>query len=237
MESMPLLTGLRAALAVLAALLFATTPALAAPVAVQLGDIRIVLDTPPGFADAAGTGSPRVLELAETLTSASNRILLFGITDADFRRFTVGDPPEMRRYLIAVTPRAHERYYVSPSDFERYVSDVTHNLGKPPEVTDYRKFLETTPENKPVLLAEMRREEALLSFMMGARLAPIESQHLFTWEKPKPRYLLSTTTLLLLRHRALSLSIYTGYDSPQDLDWLLYTTKRWIEDLKRLNQR
>jgi len=234
MRSMSRLTVLRSALL---ALVFAAMPALAAPVGVQLGDIRIVLDTPPGFADASATGSPRVLELAEQLTSASNRILLFGITDADFRRFTVGDTPEMRRYVIAVTPRAHERYRVSPSDFERYVADVTHNLGQPPGELDFRKYLEKTPENKPVLLAEMRREEALISFMMGARLAPIESQHLFTWDKPQARYLLSTTTLLLLHQRALSLSIYTGYDSPQDLDWLLYTTKRWIEDLQRLNQR
>lgn len=225
-----------ATLAVLAALLLGATPGLASPFAAQLGDIRIVLDTPPGFADASATGSPRVLELAETLTSASNRILLFGITDADFRRFSVGDTPEMRRYLIAVTPRAHERYYVSPSDFERYVADVTRNLGKPPEIPDFHKYLESTPEGQPVLLAELRREPALISLMQGARLAPVESQHLFTWDKPPPRYLLSTTTLLLLRQRALSLSIYTGYDSPQDLDWLTYTTKRWVEDLQRLNR-
>jgi len=225
-----------ATLAALAALLLAPVPALASPFAVQLGDIRIVLDTPPGFADASATGSPRVLELAETLTSASNRILLFGITDADFRRFSVGDTPEMRRYLIAVTPRAQERYAVSRDDFERYVADVTRNLGKPPEIPDYRKFLEKVPEGQPMLLAELRREPALISFMQGARLAPIESQHLFTWDKPQQRYLLSTTTLLLLRQRALSLSIYTGYDSPDDVDWLMYTTKRWIEDLQRINR-
>lgn len=222
--------------AALAALLLAAAPALAAPFAVQLGDIRIVLDTPPGFSDAAGSGSPRVLELAETLTSASNRILLFGITDADFRRFSVGDTPEMRRYLIAVTPIAHERYYVSTKDFERYVSDVTRGLGKPPAISDYRKHLETAPEGQPQLLAELRREPALLSLMQGARLAPIETQHI--WQPSRPdRLLLSTTTLLLLRQRALSLSIYTGYDSPEDLDWLAYTTKRWVEDLQRLNQR
>jgi hypothetical protein len=234
MASMPQFSVLRTAAL---ALLLAAAPAFAAPFAVQLGDIRIVLDTPPGFADASETGSPRVLELAEQLTSASNRILLFGLTDSDFRRFSVGDAPEMRRYLIAVTPRAQERYAVSPSDFERYVADVTRSLGKPPEATDYHKYLEKVPEGQPVLLSELRREEALVSLMQGARLAPIESQHLFTWDKPQPRYLLSTTTLLLLHERALSLSIYTGYDSPQDLDWLLYTTKRWVEDLLRINRR
>lgn len=218
------------------ALLLAAAPALASPFAVQLGDIRIALDTPPGFSDAAATGSPRVLELAESLTSASNRILLFGITDADFRRFSVGDPPEMRRYLIAVTPSAHERYYVSQKDFERYVADVTHGLGTPPTNTDFRKLLAAAPESQPVVLAELVREPALLSFMQGARLAPVEDQHIWSPEKP-PRYLLSTTTLLLLRNRALSLSIYTGYDSAEDLDWLTRTTKRWVEDLKRINPR
>lgn len=222
--------------AALLALLLAAAPALAAPFAVQLGDIRIALDTPPGFADAAATGSPRVLELAESLTSASNRILLFGITDADFRRFSVGDTPEMRRYLIAVTPSAFERYFVSPKDFERYVADVTRGLGTPPAQTEFRKLLEAAPEGQPMALAELVREPALLSFMQGARLAPIEDQHIWSPEKPA-RYLLSTTTLLLLRHRALSLSIYTGYDSPADLDWLTHTTKRWVEDLKRLNPR
>lgn len=234
MRFMPDFTVLRAALL---ALLFAATPALASPFAVQLGDIRIALDTPPGFSDASATGSPRVLELAQTLTSASNRILLFGITDADFRRFSVGDTPEMRRYLIAVTPSAYERYAVSTSDFERYVADVTRNLGKPPEIPDYHKYLEKIPEGQPMMLAELRRDQALVSFMQGARLAPIESQHLFTWDKPPERYLLSTTTLLLLHRRALSLSIYTGYDSPADVDWLLYTTKRWVQDLQRINQR
>jgi hypothetical protein len=233
MAFMPDLTVLRAALA---ALLFAAAPAQASPFAVQLGDIRIALDTPPGFSDAAATGSPRVLELAQSLTSASNRILLFGITDADFRRFSVGDPPEMRRYLIAVTPSAHERYRVSQRDFERYVADVTRGLGTPPADTDYRKRLKAAPEGQPLVLAELVHEPALISFMQGARLAPIEDQHIWSPEKPD-RYLLSTTTLLLLRHRALSLSIYTGYDSPQDLDWLTYTTKRWVEDLKRINPR
>ena len=60
----------------------------AAPFAVQLGDIRIGLDAPPGFTDTGFTGSPRLQELAETLTPASNRILLFAISDTDLRRFT-----------------------------------------------------------------------------------------------------------------------------------------------------
>jgi len=224
-----------AVLAALAALLLAPAPALAAPFAVQLGDTRIALDTPPGFSDAAATGSPSVLELAESLTSASNRILLFGITDADFRRFSVGDTPEMGRYLIAVTPRALERYYVSPKDFERYVADVTRDLGKPTQDMDYRKLLDAAPTGRPVVLAELRREPALLSFMQGARFPGRESRFIGVPDDPA-QYLLSTTTLLLLRDRALSLSIYTGYASPQDAEWLRATTQRWVEELQRLNR-
>ncbi len=232
MASMPSVTALRAALVVL---LFATAPALAAPFAVQLGDTRIALDTPPGFSDAAGTGSPRVLELAETLTSASNRILLFGITDADLRRFQVGDTPELRRYLIAVTPRSLERYYVSPKDFERYVREVTRDLTPPPPDADPFKLLDAAPSGQPVVLAELHREPALISFMQGARFDPQEKR--FFWEKEDPKlYLLSTTTLLLLRDRALNLSIYTGYAGPQDTEWLRHTTQRWIEELRRINR-
>ncbi|MDX1375761.1 MAG: hypothetical protein R3357_09385 [Burkholderiales bacterium] len=230
---MPNYTVLRAALL---ALTLAATAALATPFAVQLGDTRLVLDTPPGFSDAAQTGSPRVLELAESLTSASNRILLFGITDADLRRFSVGDTPELRRYLIAVTPRSLERYYVAPKDFERYVQEVTRDLAPPPPQADARKLLDAAPAGLPVVLAELRREPALLSFMQGARIEPPEKR--FFWEETVPTtYLLSTTTLLLLRDRALNLSIYTGYAGREDLEWLRATTQRWVEELQRLNRR
>src|SRR3954468_424892 len=85
--------------------LLAVQSALAAPFAVQLGDARIAVDTPAGFSDVQATGSPRLLELAEALTSASNRIVLFALEDLDVRRFTVGDNPDLRRYCLVVTPK------------------------------------------------------------------------------------------------------------------------------------
>ena len=95
----------------------------AAPFGIQLGDTRLGLDAPPGFADTGFTGSPRLQELAESLTSASNRILLFAISDADLRRFALGDTPEYRRYMIAVTPKGLERERVSPAAFGAFVRD------------------------------------------------------------------------------------------------------------------
>src|SRR5205809_8006090 len=91
--------------------------AVAAPFAIQVGDTKLGLDAPPGFADTSFTGSPRLQELAESLTSASNRILLFAVTDADLRRFTLGDPPEAKRYMIAVTPRGLERARITRAAF------------------------------------------------------------------------------------------------------------------------
>src|SRR3954463_9631570 len=89
----------------------------AAPFAVQLGDTRLGLDAPPGFSDTGFTGSPRLQELAEALTSASNRVLMFALTDADLRRFTVGDQLEAKRYAIAVSPRGLERDYLTTKVF------------------------------------------------------------------------------------------------------------------------
>ena len=55
--------------------------------------------------------------------------------------------------------------------------------------------------------------------------------------KEAPRYLLSSTTLLLVRGRALNLSLYSNYDTPADLEWIRTTTLRWVDDIQRLNNR
>jgi hypothetical protein len=84
----------------------------AAPFTVRLGLEKIVLDTPPGFSDTTDLASPRLQSLADTLTPASNRILMFALTDADMRGFTLGDQLAARRYMIAVTPRGMENQRV-----------------------------------------------------------------------------------------------------------------------------
>src|SRR5262249_13878571 len=107
-----------------AAALAAPAASMAAPFAVQLGDTRVALDAPPGFTAASATGSPRMNDLAESLTSASNRILLFAISDAALRRFTVGEAPEFRRYMIVVTPKGLEHERLTPAAFMTYVGDT-----------------------------------------------------------------------------------------------------------------
>jgi hypothetical protein len=214
-----------------------TGTALAAPFAVQLGDTRIGLDTPPGFADSSFTGSPRLQELADSLTSASNRILLFAISDGSLRRFAQGDPPDLRRYMIAVTPIGLERERVSTAMFTTFVTDSLRELESPPPAdTDHRKYLDSKPLGQVSLLAELRRDPDVVSVLQGTRLPPPPRTNFFAEEKP-PQYVLSTTTLLLLRGKALNLSVYTAYDTPADLDWIRANTVRWIEELRRLNSR
>ncbi len=203
----------------------------AAPFAVQVGETRIGLDAPPGFADTGFTGSPRLQELAESLTSASNRILLFAISDADLRRFTLGDTPELRRYMIAVTPKGLERERVSPAAFGAFVRDSLAALGSPPAAGDLQKYLDAQPPGKTSLLAELRREPGVVSVLQGTR-APAQRR-----SSEAPQYALSTTTLMLLRGKALNLSVYTLYENAADLDWVRATTARWVDDIARLNNR
>jgi hypothetical protein len=212
-------------------LLFSSLAANAAPFAVQVGDARLGFDTPPGFADTSFTGSPRLQELAETLTSASNRILMFAVTDADLRRFTQGDAIEAKRYLVAVTPRALERDRINAGAFARFVNDALRDLGAPPPAgtSDYRKFLDTQP-GRPALLAELRRDPDAVSTLQGTRLA---SEN----RSDAPKYMLTTTTLLLLRGKAINLGVFGAYETPEDLDWIRVITVRWIEELQRLNSR
>ena len=203
----------------------------AAPFAVQVGETRIGLDAPPGFADTGFTGSPRLMELAEALTPASNKILLFAISDADLRRFTLGDTPELRRYMIAVTPKGLERERVSPAAFGAFVRDSLAALGSPPAAGDLQKYLDSQPPGKTSLLAELRRDPDVVSVLQGTR-APAQRR-----SSEAPQYALSTTTLMLLRGKALNLSVYTLYENAADLDWVRATTARWVDEIARLNHR
>ena len=202
----------------------------AAPFAVQVGEARIGLDAPSGFADTQFTASPRLQELGESLTSASNRILLFALSDADLRRFTLGDPLELRRYMIVVTPRSMERDRVSQASFQQFIGESMRGVGTPPAETDLVKYLDSRPTGALTLLQELRKDPDIFSILQGVR-----SKGGGFFERSK--YLLTSTTLMLVRGKALSLSVYTHYDDPADLEWIRVTTARWIDELKRLNSR
>jgi len=206
----------------------------AAPFSVRLGLEKIVLDTPPGFSDTTDLASPRLHSLADTLTPASNRILMFALTDADMRGFTLGDQLVARRYMIAVTPRGMENQRVSPDQFLGLAADSLQDLGKPLESPDLIKFLATQPIGKLHMLAELKKEPTVVSVMQATRIPDRPAQRF--WQSDTPQYLCFTTTLFLVRGKALQLQVYTLYDGPADTDWLKTITQRWQDDLLRLNR-
>ena len=201
----------------------------AAPFAVRVGEVRMVLDTPPGFADTLDLGSPRLQELAESLTSASNRILLFALTDADLRLFSQGDTPALQRYLLLATPRALERDSVGLSQFRDFAVESARSLGEAAQPEDVRAFLRAQAIGRANVLRVLRREPLAVSRLMGARLPPRYGD--------TPLYLLYTTTQLLLRGKVLTVSVYTGFSDAADAAWLLDMTQRWTSELQRLNAR
>jgi hypothetical protein len=217
-------------------LVFLSFTASAAPFALQLGDSRVVLDAPAGFADSTFTGSPRLQELAESLTSPSNRILIFAISDGDLRRFTVGDTPDFRRYMLAVTPKGSERERITPDSFQRFVGDALRDFGKPLAGTDFPKHLEEQPPNQLSMLAELRKDQNAVAVLHGLRMPPKKAPGMFSRAEPS-RFVLSSTSLVLLRGKGLNLTVFTMYESQADLDWIVATTLRWIDDLQRLNSR
>jgi hypothetical protein len=202
----------------------------AAPFAIRLGDTRVALDAPPGFADTSFTGSPRLQELAESLTSASNRVLLFALPDADLRRFMQGDPIEAKRYMVIATPKGSERDSLSAGSFTRMASESLRSLGSAPAAgTDYPRYLDTQPPGRAALLAQLANDQTAISVLQGTRLpSPRRNE--------PPSYVLSSTTLLLVRGKALNLAIYAAYETEDDIEWVRSVTTRWIEDLKRLNR-
>ncbi len=227
---------MRIAAALIAALLALPPPdTAAAPYAVRLGTEKIALDALPGFTDTSDLASPRLNDLAATLTSPSNRILLFALTDADLRRFTNGEKlDQKRRYLLAVTPKELERERVRADLFKALVSDALKDLGKPEPVADLPRFLDARPIGLTQLLGELRNEPAAVSLLQATRLTPLPGEGMF--DKATPQYLLFSTSFILVRGKAVIVSIFTLYHEPADMEWVKLATQRWVDDLKRLNR-
>jgi hypothetical protein len=222
----------------LAAALLAALPlgGAAAPFVVQLGAEKIALDALPGFTDTSDLASPRLIDLAATLTSPSNRVLLFALTDADLRRFQNGDQlDKKRRYVMVATPKELERERVSPELFKTYVSASLRDLGKAEQPVDLAKFLETKPIGVPNLLIEPKDGPRSVALMQATRLPALPGERMF--DRSTPQYLLFTTTFVLVRGKALILTVYTLYYDPADIDWLTFSSQRWVDDLQRLNAR
>jgi hypothetical protein len=209
----------------------------AAPFAVQVGGERLLLDAPAGFSDTGFLASPRLQALAEMTTSASNRILLFAITDADLRRFMGGERPELRRYMLVVTPRGLEHAKVNDAQFREVVADALRELGTAAGTREFRRHLDAQPEGRAVLLAELKRQPDLVSILQGTRLTAPEGGLAGFFGGTRTQYVVATTTLLILKGKALQLSVYAGFDAPEDVDWVTAVTARWTEELLRLNAR
>lgn len=217
-----------------AALCFCASPG-AAPFGILLGTDRIVLDTPAGFSDTAAFGSPRLTELAENLTEASSRVLVFALADSDVRKFGAGDGLELRRYLLAVTPRAKERERINGAQFDKLVEEVERNFDpafKSPE--DYRIYMQGLPPAQAHLLQKLRRDPQMISLLYGT-MVPQPRANFWQEQKP-PVFKLSTTTLALIGGRALYVSVFSTYESPADVFWIRAITETWVEELRRLNK-
>ena len=204
----------------------------AAPYTVRLGIEKIVLDAPPGFTDTTEFASPRLQDLSETLTAASNRILVFALSDSDVRKFTLGEQLDARRYMIAVTPKGLEHQRLSPAQLTAYITDSVQNLGKPVVAPDLIRYLKEQPIGRASLLAELKRESAIVSVLQATRLPDIPGKRFF--DSDTPQYLVFTTTIFVVRGKAIQLAVYSLYDTPADIDWLKLTTERWVDDLQRL---
>lgn len=222
--------------ALLAALLAAPPlTGAAAPYTVRLGTERIALDALPGFTDTTDLASPRLQDLAASLTSPSNRVLLFALTDADLRRFQMGDPlDKKRRYVMAVTPKELERERVSANAFKAFVAESLRDLGKPEQFKDLPKFLEDRPIGLPNLLIEPKQGQTSVSLMQATRLTPLPGERIF--DRSTPQYLVFTTTFVLVRGKALILTVYTLFYDSADIDWLKTASQRWADELLRLNR-
>lgn len=208
---------------------------IAAPYGVLLGPDRLLFDTPAGFSDTAAFGSPRLTEIAENLADPSSRVLVFALSDSDARRFSAGDALELRRYLLAVTPRVKEKERMSEGQFASLMEETARNLGTPPDPSlNWMQYLQGRPAGQAHLLVELNRDPQALSVLMGT-MVPQPPPSMWRADKP-PVFKLSTTTVTTLRGRALYLYAFSTFESPDDASWIKSITQRWVEELQRINR-
>ena len=144
-----------------------------------------------------------------------------------------GDQMDLKRYMLIATPKNSERDSLSAGGFARLTSDSLRNLGAAPAPqADYQKYLDAQPPGRPHLLGELARESTVVSVLQGARIPPPQGKR----NEPST-YVVSTTTLMLVRGKALNIAVYAAYETPADVDWIRSATAAWIEDLKRINAR
>jgi hypothetical protein len=117
---------------------------------------------------------------------------------------------------------------MSESAFRELAGESQRSLGQAPGATDYVEYLDSRPAGATSLLVELRKDADAVSVLQGMRA---KGSSFFA----RSQYFLSTTSLILLRGKAVSLAVHTRYDDPADLEWIRATTARWIDELKRMN--
>jgi hypothetical protein len=161
-------------------------------------------------------------------------VLLFGLPDADYRRFTLGDPADFKRYLVAATARNAEEESLGMEQFGRLSTEWRGGFGEPARSPDLLKFLDGQPIGQVHMLRELRKEPTSTAVLLAMRLPPLPGKRFF--DAPTPQYQIFTESLLLVRGKVLRLTVFALYENAGDGEWLRSTTERWIDDLRRLNR-
>ena len=124
-----------------------------------------------------------------------------------------------------------EREWLSRETFQAFAAEALRNEGRPAApVTDIVAYLDSQPPGRANPIASLRSSAEVLSVLLGTRMPAQRADD-------PPRYLLSTHTLMLVRGKALDISVFASYESAADLEWIRSATAHWIDELQRLNSR
>jgi hypothetical protein len=70
--------------------------------------------------------------------------------------------------------------------------------------------------------------------MQGTRLQPLPGYRFY--ERNTPQYLVYTSSMLLVRGKALQMSVFSLGENTADVEWMRIVTERWADELRRLNR-
>jgi hypothetical protein len=209
----------------------------------QVGDAKIMLVAPKGDFAQVTSAVPELARLGQEFTPPTNRLLAHFVRTPDLQPKTASRNVVFTRYFLVQTSLKGEPIAVDPDQFGRakkiFHGQQAEMLAKldPPVAA-------LVPRVGKLKAAELdglkpgdffpagifQDTDRALSFGTLSRLQYTEGKY------KAESLMLTVTTILLIKQKAIFLYTYTKFNGPADLAWAKSTALAWSNEILALNQ-
>lgn len=208
-----------------------------------VGDAKIMLVAPKGDFAQVTAEVPELARLGKEFTPPSNRLLAHFVRTSDLQPKTAGRNVVFTRYFLVQTSLKGESIAVDPGQFGRakkifhaQQAEMLTKLDPPvaalaPRIDKLKAAELAGLKPGDFLPAGIYQDtERALSFGTLSRLQYTEGSY------KAESLMLTVTTILLIKQKAIFLYTYARFNGPADLAWAKSTSLAWSNEILALNQ-